>query len=87
MEQNFFHLNNKIYSDNNNILLGIIEDLQQIISTYNDNILIERLRDIIIAITKIINENKKNTELIRNDISNLDIKLNKKFDELKNLKK
>ena len=30
MEENIFNLNNKIYSNNNNILLGIINDLQQI---------------------------------------------------------
>ena len=83
MEQNIFHLNNEIYSNNNNMLLRIIEDLQQIINTYNDNILIKRLKDIIILINKIISENKKNIELIRNDISNLYIKLNKKIDELK----
>ena len=32
----------------------------------------------------IINENKKNVQLIRNDISSLYNKMNKRFDELNN---
>ena len=83
MEQNIFNLNNKIYSNNNNILLGIIKDLQQIINLSKDNIVIKRLGDIIIKMNYIINENKKNTELIRNDISKLYNQMNKQFNELK----
>ena len=32
MEQNIFNLNNKIYSNNNNILLEIVNDLQQLLN-------------------------------------------------------
>ena len=77
-----FQLNNKIYSNNNNILLGIINDLNQIINYSKDNIIIKRLSDIIIKMNFIINENRKNTELIRNDISNILNQMNKRFDEL-----
>ena len=54
MEENIFNLNNKIYSNNNNILFGIINDLQQIINYNKDNIIIKRLGDIIIKINNII---------------------------------
>ena len=57
----------------------IINDLQQIINDSKDNIIIKRLGNIIIKMNKIINENKKNLELVRNDIN----KLYNKFDELK----
>ena len=77
-----FQLNNKIYSNNNNILLGIINDLNQIINYSKDNIIIKRLSDIIIKMNFIINENRKNTELIRNDISNILNQINKRFDKL-----
>ena len=77
-----FQLNNKIYSNNNNILLGIINDLNQIINYSKDNIIIKRLSDIIIKMNFIINENRKNTELIRNDISNILNQMNKRFDKL-----
>jgi len=83
MEENLINLNNKIYSHNNNILLGIINDLQQIINYSKDNLIIKRISDIIIKMNNIINENKKNTELIRNDNSKLYNQMNKKFDELK----
>ena len=74
---NTFILNNKIYSNNNNILFGIINDLQQIINYSKDNIIFKRISDIIIKMNNIINENKKNTELIRKDISKLYDKLSK----------
>ena len=77
------NLNNKIYSNNNNLLLGIINDLQQINYITHDNLVIKRIGDIIIKMNFIINENKKNTELIINHISLLQNQMNKKFDELK----
>ena len=70
-------MSNKIYSNNNNLLLGIINDLQQIINTSHDNLIIKRIGDIIIKMNYIINENKKNTELIINHISSLKISINK----------
>ena len=78
-----FNLNNKIYSNNNNLLLGIINDLQQINYITHDNLVIKRIGDIIIKMNFIINENKKNTQLIINHISLLQNQMNKKFDELK----
>ena len=86
MEQDLFQLNDKVYSNNNNILLGIVSDLQQLISNSKDNLIIKRLSDIIIKLNYIIKENNKNLELIRKDISRLYDKLNHninlKFNEL-----
>ena len=82
MEANLFHLNNKIYSNNNNLLLEIINDLNQLMNYSHDNLIIKVLGNSINKMNYIINENKKNVELIRNDISSMYNKL-KKFDELK----
>ena len=49
-----FNLNNKIYSNNNNLLLGIINDLQQINNITHDNLVIKRIGDIIIKMNFII---------------------------------
>ena len=76
-------MNGKIYSNNNNLLLGIINDLQQVINNTHDNLIIKRIGDIIIKMNFAINENKKNFELIRNDITLLYNQMNKRFDELK----
>ena len=37
MEKNIFNLNDKIFSNNNNILLEIVKDLQQLMK-YNNKI-------------------------------------------------
>ena len=76
MDKDTFTLNNHIYSNNNNILLGIINDLQQIINYSHENLTIKRISDIIIKMNFIINENKKNMELIMNHFSNLENKMN-----------
>ena len=78
MENNLFNLNNKIYSNNNNIMLEIINELNQLRNYSQDNLIVSKLGNIINKINYIINENKKNLELIRNDISSL----NQKFDKL-----
>ena len=47
MEQNIFNLNNKIYSNNNNILLEIVNDLHQLMNYSKDNLIIKTLGNII----------------------------------------
>ena len=42
MENDIFNLNNKIYSNNNNILLSIIQELQQTINESKENKTIQR---------------------------------------------
>ena len=71
MEQNIFNLNNKIYSNNNNILLEIVNELHNLMNYSKDNIIIKTLGNIINKMNNIINENKKNLELIRNDINKI----------------
>ena len=81
-----FSLNDKIYSNNNNILLEIIKELNQMKNNSKDDSIIKILSHIILKLNNIINENKKNTELIRNDISKLYTQmkqLNNKFNEMK----
>ena len=82
MEQNMFNLNNKIYSNNNNLLIEIINDLNQLMNYYKDNLSIKILGNVINKINYIINENKKNLQLLRNDISSLCNQINKRFDKL-----
>ena len=69
MYQDTFSLNNKVYSNNNNLLFGIINDLQQVINNTNDNLIIKRIGDIITKMNFIINENRKNTQLIMDQIA------------------
>ena len=57
MEENIFNLNNKIYSNNNTILIEIVNDLQQVINNSKDNLIIRSLGNIINKMNFIINEN------------------------------
>ena len=43
MNQNSFSLNNQAYANNNNILLGIINELQQIINYSKEDLTIKKL--------------------------------------------
>ena len=84
METNIYNLQYKIDSNNsNNLLFSIICDLQQILNYTQDNIIIKRIGDIIVRMNYIINENNKNTQLIRDDISKMNLQINKKFEDLK----
>ena len=71
MEQNMNNLNNQIYSNFNNLLLGIVNDLQQIINNTHDNLIFKRIGDLINKMNFIIIDNKKNTQLMINHISSL----------------
>ena len=48
-----------IYSNNNNILLNIINELQKTMKDSREDITIKRLADIITQMNKVINENRK----------------------------
>ena len=69
MDKDTFTLNNQTYSNNNNILLGIINELQQISNSSHENLTIKRISDVIIKMNFIINENKKNMGLIMNQFT------------------
>ena len=47
MEKNIFNLNDKIYSNNNKILIEIINDLQELMNNSKDNLIIKALGNII----------------------------------------
>ena len=75
MDKDTFTLNNQTYSNKNNILLGIINELQQISNSSHENLTIKRISDVIIKMNFIINENKKTRELIMNQFTLLQNKL------------
>ena len=79
MDQNMLNINNTIYNNNNNAMIEIIKELLQIINNSNDNIMINKLSNIIIQMNKLINDNKKNSELIINHIQ----KLQNQIEEMK----
>ena len=83
MDKDTFTLNNQTYSNNNNILLGIINELHQISNSSHENLTIKRISDVIIKMNFIINENKKNMGLIMNQFSNLESKLDQLNQNLK----
>ena len=82
MIPNTFNFNEKIYSNNTDILISILSDLQQILNICHENLVIKRIGDVINRMNFIIKENKKNTELIINHIKNLENKIDSKFDKL-----
>ena len=69
MDKDTFTLNNQTYSNNNNILLGIINELQQISNSIHENLTIKRIIDVIIKMNFIINKNRKNHESIVNQFA------------------
>ena len=83
MEQNIFKLNDKIYSNNNDILQEILTSLNQLLDYSKDDLITKTLNNIKDKINYIINENKKNILLIKNDILSLYNRVNKKYEEIK----
>ena len=74
--------NDNLYSNNNNVLLEIVNDLQQLMNNSKDSLIIKTLGSIINKMNYIIKENQKNFELIRKEISTSYNKLNDKIDKL-----
>ena len=77
-----YNLYNKTYANQNIIMKGIINELDQIRNSINNNLLFKRIGDIISKINYLINENNKNLELIRNDISKYFHILDNKIDKM-----
>ena len=90
-DENIILLNNEIYLNNNNILLSIINQLQNIINDINNNkqinIVINQLKNIIMLINKVIIDNKKNLDQIRNDIKRYHYDMSNKMQNLENIMK
>ena len=83
MDKDTFSLDNHIYSNNNNILLGIINELQQIANSSHENLTIKRISDVIIKMNFIINENRKNMGLIMNQFTKLENQISQLSQNLK----
>ena len=83
MDKDTFILNNQTYSNNNNILLGIINELQQIANSSHEKLTIKRISDVIIKMNFIINENKKTRELIMNQFTSLQNQISQLSQNLK----
>ena len=83
MDKDTFTLNNQTYSNNNNILLGVINELQQISNSSHENLIIKRISDIITKMNFIINENRKTRELIMNQFSKLENQISQLSQNLK----
>ena len=83
MDKDTFTLNNQTYSNNNNILLGIINELHLIANSSHENLTIKRISDIIIKMNFIINENKKNMGLIMNQFTKLENQISQLSQSLK----
>ena len=71
MEQNSVNIEEKVFSNINTTLQVIITDLQQTLNNTQENIFKEKISDIIKRMNSLIEENKKNTELIINHIKSL----------------
>ena len=84
MVEEILNLNDKIIANTNNSLLEITNNLQTLMNDSKENTTIKGLCDIIIKINNIINENKKNLELIKNEISKLYEQMNKQNNQPKN---
>ena len=63
MDNNILNLNNKSYSNYNNILLEVVNKLENIINDLKNkkqvNIIIKQIRNIVIIVNNLINEKKK----------------------------
>ena len=88
-DENILLLNNEIYSNNNNALLSIINQLQNIINDINKknqmNNIISQLKNIIMVINKVISDNKKSLEQIRMDIKRYHNDMSNKMKNLENI--
>ena len=81
MENNTFNLNNKTYSNNNNLMIEIINELNIMKNDINDILIKKWLGDIINKMNYIINENKLNKRFDKlniNNINNINNKIEKK---------
>ena len=61
-----------------------MNDLQQLMVYSKDNLIISTLKNTINKINYIINDNRKNLELIVTDVNKMYNQMNKQIDDLKN---
>ena len=71
MEENLINLSDRIFSDNYDSLLQIVKQLNQLMEKSEENDSSKILDDSIVKFNNIINNNKKNLDLMRKDINEL----------------
>ena len=82
MEEIVINLNEKTSSNDNNLLLEIVNKLETIISEINGNEdLVNKIKDIISSMNNYIEENKKKCEEISKYKENLDKEYKKRMNE------
>ena len=85
MDKDIFTLNNQTYY-NNNILPGIINELQQIANSSQENLTIKRISDVIIKMNFIMNQFIKLEEQIQQFSKKFDVNNINNQQELKGIK-
>ena len=80
----YVNLQNKIYTNYKTLILGVINELQQIKPYITNNLIIQRIADIITRMNKMITDNNKNFELLRVEIQNINNNINKQFQQFEN---
>ena len=78
-------LNYIFYKNNNDILYNIINQLEIIVNDLNNHKkidIIKQIKNIIILVNKVIRENKKNTEQLREDIQKLNKNMINNFEKI-----
>ena len=80
MTENLYNLNSQIFLNNNSLLLEIINDICQILNNNKDVLIIQSLSNLIIKTNNIINENKKNLELLKSEFAKTFDQMNKELE-------
>ena len=81
MTEDTFNINNKVFLNNNNLLLEIVNDIKIINS--KEKAVNKKLKDIINRLNSIINDNQKKTELIKEQFTLMKNHFNKIIEHLK----
>ena len=71
MNENLINLKNRLLSDNYDSLLQIVKQLNQLMEKSKEKDTIKILKEIIDRLDIIINENKKNFDILTKDINEL----------------
>ena len=84
MNPSLLNINDQIFTRNNDLFIEIVSYLQEIVDDAKTNLILDKKRigDIIIKINEIIEENRRNTETIINEINSLRDQMNQNFREL-----
>ena len=77
-------LNSMAYEKNNDILFNVVEQLEGIVNNLEQNqidVVIRQIKNIIIIMNKVIGENKKNMELLRKELKEINNSIKSNFEK------